>query len=60
MGLMAVQLASTNPAEAERLWNEVKGTVYKREPGGLLETCLIRTPPGHTGSPTRLLPSGET
>ena len=27
LGLMAIQLASTNPAEAERLWNEVRGTL---------------------------------
>ena len=32
---MAIQLASTNPAEAERLWNEVKGTLYKES----LEGC---------------------
>ena len=35
LGLMAIQLASTNPAEAERLWNEVRGTVYKES----LEGC---------------------
>jgi hypothetical protein len=34
-GLMAIQLASTNPAEAERLWNEVTGTVYRES----LEGC---------------------
>ena len=35
LGLMAIQLASTNPAEAERLWNEVRGTLYKES----LEGC---------------------
>jgi hypothetical protein len=33
--LMASQLAGTNPAEAERLWNEVKGSVYTE----MLEVC---------------------
>jgi hypothetical protein len=34
-GLMAIQLASTNPAESERLWNDVSGTVYRES----LEGC---------------------
>jgi hypothetical protein len=33
--LMASQLAGTNPAESERLWNEAKGSVYSE----MLEVC---------------------
>jgi hypothetical protein len=39
-GLMAIQLASTNPAEAERLWNEVTGTVYRERLEGYWRLAL--------------------
>jgi hypothetical protein len=33
--LMASQLASVNPAESERLWNEIRGSLYRE----MLEVC---------------------
>jgi len=35
LGVMAIQLAATNPAEAERLWNEARPTLYRES----LEVC---------------------